>query len=49
MTAADDGRRADLKDGGGRRKDYGAAGCAGVIYRFAVITMLLLTLRGGRR
>lgn len=39
-----DGRRADLKDGGGRRRDYGAKGCAGMVYRVAVISMLYVAL-----
>lgn len=40
-----EGRRAELKDGGGgNRKDYGAAGCAGMVYRVAVITVLYVAL-----
>jgi hypothetical protein len=39
---ADDGRRADLNQGsGGNRKDYGPAGCAGVVYGAAAVTVLL--------
>lgn len=44
MSDVDDGRRADLQDGGGRRRDYGPAGCAGVVYGAAAVTAVMVSL-----
>lgn len=46
----DDSRRAELKDGGGSRRDYGPAGCAGIVYGTAAVAAALVALlRAGRR
>lgn len=35
---------ADLNNGGGNRRDYGPKGCAGIVYRTAIVGVLVMSL-----